>query len=104
MDTGNLNDAKQKQRKKLLSLFWIIVAFLYFISPFDMVPDSISVGGWIDDCLVLIVVLVNFIQQQFFQDNESVNQLLNFVKLFLVVSIFVISTVFYLIIFFFGKN
>lgn len=104
MDTGNLNDAKQKQRKKLLSLFWIIVAFLYFISPFDMIPDSISVGGWIDDCLVLIAVLVNFIQQQFFQDNESVNQLLNFVKLFLVVSIFVISTVFYLIIFFFGKN
>lgn len=96
-----MNINKQQQNKKILAFFWLIVAFFYFISPFDIVPDSISVGGWIDDFLVLCTVLVNFIQQLFFQNNESVNRVLNLVKLFLVLSIVVLSIVFYVLVFFF---
>jgi uncharacterized membrane protein YkvA (DUF1232 family) len=109
MSANNLNVTesnllKQRRNKKFFSWFWLLIAFLYFVSPFDMIPDTIPVGGWADDCLVLCAVSVNFIQQQFFQDNESINKTLNLFKLFLVLFIFVLSIVFYLIIFLFVKN
>ena len=35
--------------------FWIILALLYFISPYDLIPGFHSVG-WIDDIVVLILL------------------------------------------------
>jgi len=35
---------------------WVI-ALLYFIIPIDLIPDFILGPGWIDDCLVLGLVL-----------------------------------------------
>ena len=35
----------------------IIAALAYFISPIDLVPDWIPVGGWLDDAAVVVYAL-----------------------------------------------
>lgn len=35
----------------------IVVALLYLITPFDLVPDFIPIAGWLDDLVVLRVCL-----------------------------------------------
>jgi len=34
--------------------FWIIMAVLYVISRFDLIPDMIPLYGWIDDIAVMV--------------------------------------------------
>ncbi len=36
---------------------YILMVFIYLISPIDVIPDFIPVAGFVDDLLVLIVVL-----------------------------------------------
>ncbi len=33
--------------------FFLILAFLYLISPIDLIPDFIPVAGWIDDLVIV---------------------------------------------------
>ncbi len=39
------------------SIVLIVVAILYFVSPFDLLPDWIPLGGFIDDAAVIAFVL-----------------------------------------------
>jgi len=36
---------------------YIVIAFTYLISPIDIIPDFIPVAGFIDDLLVLVIIL-----------------------------------------------
>jgi uncharacterized membrane protein YkvA (DUF1232 family) len=39
------------------SLLWAITAALYFVNPFDLIPDFIPLIGFVDDAAVLGLVL-----------------------------------------------
>ncbi len=39
------------------SIVLIVVAIIYFVSPFDLIPDWIPVAGFIDDAAVIGFVL-----------------------------------------------
>lgn len=48
-----LGDYKQVPRK---TIFWAVMAILYFLSPLDFIPD-IFPGGYIDDIAVISYIL-----------------------------------------------
>ena len=35
---------------------WVILALLYILSPYDLIPDFIPLRGWIDDIVVLVLL------------------------------------------------
>ena len=39
-----------------MTLLWIILALLYVISKFDLIPDFFTGWGWIDDIIVLVLL------------------------------------------------
>lgn len=47
----------------MLQLFLILFGILYFLSPFDLIPDFIPLLGRIDDLLVLFFIYWNFIRK-----------------------------------------
>jgi len=36
---------------------WLLLGLLYILSPYDLLPDFLPVRGWIDDIIVLIVMI-----------------------------------------------
>jgi uncharacterized membrane protein YkvA (DUF1232 family) len=48
-----LGDYKEVPRK---TIFWAVIAILYFLSPLDFIPDLFP-GGYIDDITVISFVL-----------------------------------------------
>jgi DnaJ-domain-containing protein 1 len=36
---------------------WILLGIIYILSPYDLIPDFIPVRGWIDDLIVLILMI-----------------------------------------------
>jgi uncharacterized membrane protein YkvA (DUF1232 family) len=36
---------------------WIVLGVIYILSPYDLIPDFIPVRGWIDDLIVLILMI-----------------------------------------------
>ena len=51
------------------SIVLVVVAFLYFVSPFDLIPDWIPLAGFVDDAAVIGFVLkqINTDLEQFLQ-------------------------------------
>lgn len=47
----------------VLTIVIFIVGFIYVVSPFDLVPDSILFFGWIDD-IVMIFLVVKRLQRE----------------------------------------
>ena len=41
---------------------WIYLVLLYFISPFDLIPDPILGLGWLDDAAVLILAAMKLVK------------------------------------------
>jgi len=74
---------EENNKKKFWSYIFLIVAMIYGAIPTDIIPD-IPIIGWIDDAVIGTAALTNFIQQQFFQTNESVNKLLKIIKFILI--------------------
>lgn len=35
---------------------WVLIAILYILSPYDLLPDFIPVRGWIDDAVVMVLL------------------------------------------------
>jgi uncharacterized membrane protein YkvA (DUF1232 family) len=46
-----------KYRVPLSALTMAIAAIIYFVSPFDLIPDSIPVFGFLDDAAVIALVV-----------------------------------------------
>jgi uncharacterized membrane protein YkvA (DUF1232 family) len=44
----------------VMALIWIVLGLIYILSPYDLIPDFIPVDGWIDD-LVVLALLVRYI-------------------------------------------
>lgn len=40
-----------------MAWIWIILALLYLLSPYDLVPDFFPLRGWIDDLVVLFLII-----------------------------------------------
>jgi len=43
--------------KEILKFIFIIFSILYVISPYDLISDFVPVGGWLDDALLLGVLV-----------------------------------------------
>lgn len=39
-----------------MAWFWIVIAILYILSPYDLLPDFIPIRGWIDDAVVMVLL------------------------------------------------
>lgn len=48
---------KGKFKLSILTILALILAGLYIVSPFDLIPDFIPVVGWIDDGIVFYFLL-----------------------------------------------
>jgi len=46
-----------------MKIFWILLAILYTLFPFDIVPDLLPGAGWIDDAVVWFLVLRHLFRQ-----------------------------------------
>lgn len=41
-----------------MAWLWIILALIYIISPYDLLPDFfLPIGGWLDDTVILFLVI-----------------------------------------------
>lgn len=40
-----------------MAWIWITLALIYILSPYDLLPDFIPIRGWIDDIVVLILMM-----------------------------------------------
>lgn len=47
---------------KFIGIIALIIAFIYLISPIDIIPDIIPVIGFIDDIVVLLIAFGVFIK------------------------------------------
>jgi hypothetical protein len=66
-------EKKIEKSKKIWAWIFLIVAIIYGISPIDLVPD-VSAVGLIDDIIIILSALINFVQQYFFQTNAKLNK------------------------------
>ena len=78
---GNRIYSKKESKSKNTILAWIplLLAFIYTISPIDIIPD-IPIIGCTDDSLLIITALLNGIQNGIFADNPYINKVLNYIK------------------------
>ena len=53
-----LGDPRVPRRAKLV----LILAFVYLLIPFDLVPDFIPVAGQLDDAILLAAVLAHVVR------------------------------------------
>ncbi len=44
-------------RMSLFTAVTLVLAIVYVVFPFDLIPDRIPVAGWIDDAIVLYLAL-----------------------------------------------
>jgi len=61
----------------MMAWIWIILALLYILSPYDLLPDFIPVRGWLDDIVVLILLvryLVRLNKTRFAGSHDSGNR------------------------------
>ncbi|MCT4583478.1 MAG: YkvA family protein [Peptostreptococcaceae bacterium] len=54
-----LNDNTYKLKERLKALVFIIISFIYFISPIDLVPEIVLGFGFLDDLTVLAFLLLS---------------------------------------------
>ncbi|MCR4663652.1 MAG: DUF1232 domain-containing protein [Endomicrobiaceae bacterium] len=94
---------EESQSKKVWSWILLIAAVIYGISPIDLIPDM-PVVGWIDDIAIGAAAFTNFIQQQFFQTNATLNKLFKLTKWILISIAVLITLVAILIITLIVKN
>ena len=73
----------ESRSKKIWSWILLIAAMIYGVSPVDLVPDA-PIIGWVDDFMIGSAALMNFVQQQFFQTNNSLNKLFKIIKWILI--------------------
>lgn len=50
--------------------FWIVLALLYVISRFDLIPDMIPLYGWIDDIAVMVFLFRYLKRLRRMQDDD----------------------------------
>lgn len=52
------NSLKNAKRKFLFSLLFLAAGFLYWIFPFDIIPDILVPFGWADDITALVTAFI----------------------------------------------
>ena len=82
VDIEETKQNKENKNKKVWAWIWLIASIIYGINPMDM--DFAPVVGWIDDLLFFGAAATNFVQQQFFQTNDTLNKVLKILKWLLI--------------------
>ena len=72
--------------QKGLAVFFVIMSFLYTVSPIDMAPDALPVVGWLDDFGFLVAATMNAVQQFTKDQNSSMVKILKYAKWLLIVT------------------
>lgn len=54
-----LNDNKYVLKERLKALIFIVISFIYFISPIDLVPEIVLGFGFLDDLTVFAFLLLS---------------------------------------------
>lgn len=96
-------EIKENQSKKFWSWIILIAAMIYGVSPIDLLPDA-PVVGWIDDFMIELAAFINFVQQQFFQTNATLNKFFKIAKWILIFAAVLIILITILIITLIIKN
>lgn len=60
--------------------FWAIVGVLYTISPVDVVPDVLPLGGWADDVVALGTAGLNLLQKYTEDTSQALSSILKVLK------------------------
>lgn len=84
VDNATENIEKTNSSKKVWAWIWLIASIIYGVSPIDVSPDVAPVIGWLDDLLIFGAAATNFIQQQFFQGNDTLNKIFKIAKWILI--------------------
>lgn len=69
---------------KAVSVFFLLVAIAYDISPVDLAPDAVPIFGWMDDIGVTAIALLNLYQRFAKNQYSSVVRIVRIVKWILV--------------------
>ncbi|KJR43250.1 membrane protein containing DUF1232 [Candidatus Magnetoovum chiemensis] len=89
------------ERNIFFPLIIFILALIYDIFPFDLIPD-VPLVGWGDDLFITLFATINLIQKAFFYRDKTVGPLLGKVKwgivFFSILSFFVVFSLFVLLI------
>lgn len=87
--TQDNKSIEENKKKKIWAWILFILSLVYGVYPVDVVPDM-PIVGWIDDITIMAAAFTNLIQQQFFQANHTLNELLKILKwLFVLGSVFI---------------
>lgn len=84
VNSQTTNTEKPNNNKKVWAWIWLIASIIYGVSPIDLSPDIAPAIGWIDDFLLFAPAVTNFIQQHFFQENDTLNKIFKLVKWILI--------------------
>lgn len=60
-----------------MAWLWIILALVYILSPYDLLPDIFPIGGWLDDGVILFFVvqyLIKFFRRRSVDGQEQPRQ------------------------------
>ncbi len=74
-----MSTEKKRNKDGILAFIFLIVALIYDVYPFDLVPD-IPVIGWGDDILITLTAIVNLFEKFALQGNETLQSLIKKIK------------------------
>ncbi|MGL6177949.1 MAG: YkvA family protein [Tannerellaceae bacterium] len=72
------------------AIFWLVLAILYSVLPFDLIPD-VPVLGWIDDLFILGAAVLNLVEMGVEDRSRYVARILFLLKwIFLTIGVLLI--------------
>lgn len=64
------NEELEEKKSTVGAWIMLVLALLYGVSPVDIIPD-IPVVGWVDDFFINVTAILNLIQAECHQTNET---------------------------------
>lgn len=76
----NNNQLQSKETNKMPATIMAILGILYGVSPIDILPDIIPVGGWIDDIVITGGGILNLLQAYTEDTSKTLAKFISLIK------------------------
>lgn len=76
----NNNQLQSKETNKMPAAIMAILGILYGVSPIDILPDIIPVGGWIDDIVITGGGILNLLQAYTEDTSKTLAKFISLIK------------------------